>query len=120
MRYRQLSPTGDYTIGKPFFIDNPQAVQQAIATRLKLWLGEWFLDNSDGTAWLTGVLGERYNKVPDAVIKRRILGTPGVTSIVSYSSNFNGPTRVLTVTATVQTLYSVTPVPVSIPLGIGP
>lgn len=118
MRVRPLSPLGDYTIGQPWYVNNVQAVEQSIATRLKLWLAEWFLDTSDGTPYLTQVLGERYNKTPDAAIKRRILGTPGVTQILSYSSSFSGSAgRILTVNVTVQTLYSVTPVSTSIPLG---
>jgi len=118
MRTRPLSPTGDMTIGQPWYINSPQAVEQTISTRLKLWLGEWFLDVSDGTPYLTEVLGERYGKTPDAAIKARILGTPGVTQLISYSSTFSGSsTRQFTVNATVQTQYSVTPIAVSIPLG---
>lgn len=121
MRTRPLSPLGDFTIGQPWFVNSPQAVEQTIGTRLKLWLGEWFMDVTDGTPYLTEILGERYNKNPDAAIKRRILGTPGVTQLVSYSSSFSGSaTRILTVNATVQTLYSTTPISVSIPLGISP
>lgn len=118
MRTRPLSPTGDYTIGKPWYVNNPQAVAQTISTNLKLWLGEWFADTSDGTPYLTQVLGERYNKTPDAAIKRRILGTPGVTQLISYSSQFDGKSRTLTVNATVQTQYSVTPISVTIPFGV--
>jgi hypothetical protein len=121
MRTRPLSPLGDYTIGQPWYVNNVQAVEQSIGTRLKLWLSEWFLDTTDGTPYLTEILGERYNKTPDAAIKRRILGTPGVKQILSYSSSFSGsPSRILTVNVTVQTIYSVTPVSVSIPLGLNP
>ena len=121
MRTRPLSPLGDFTIGQPWLVNVPAAVEQSISTRLKLWLGEWFLDTSDGTPYPTEILGERYNKTPDAAIKRRILGTPGVTQILSYSSSFSGSaTRNLTVNVTVQSLYSVTPISVSIPLGVGP
>jgi len=121
MRTRPLSPLGDYTLGQPWYVNDLQAVEQSIGTRLKLWLGEWFMDQSDGTPYLTEILGERYNKTPDAAIKRRILVTPGVTQILSYSSSFGGSAnRTLTVNVTVQTLYSVTPVSVSIPLGFQP
>lgn len=113
MRYRPLSGSGDYTIGQPWYVDVPQAVGQAVLTRLRLWLGEWFVDITDGTAYPTGVLGERYGKNPDAVIKRRILGTFGVQSLISYSSQFDGQKRVLTVNAMVQTIFSVTPIQVS-------
>lgn len=121
MRTRPLSTFGDLTIGQPWLVNSPQAVEQCIGTRLKLWLGEWFIDTSDGTPYLTEILGERYGKAPDAAIKRRILGTRGVTQILSYSSSFSGSAgRTLTVNATVQTLYSTTPITVSIPLGFSP
>jgi hypothetical protein len=122
MRYRPLSASGDFTIGQRWLVNSPQCVEQAISTRMKLWLGEWFLDVTDGTPYLTQVLGERYNKSPDAAIKRRILGTPGVSQLIAYSSSFNAPTdsqpRTLTVNARVQTIYSVTPVSVSLPLTV--
>jgi len=122
MRYRPLSATGDYTIGQRWLVNSPQTVAQAIQTRLKLWQGEWFLDITDGTLYSTQVFGERYNKSPDAAIKDRILGTPGVSQLISYSSTFNAPTdgvkRTFTVNAQVQTIYSTTPVSVSLPLTV--
>lgn len=110
MRYRQLSASGDYTVGLPFYTNDANAVAQAISTRLKLWLGEWFVDQTDGTPWLTQILGPRATRNPDAAIKQRILGTPGVTSIASYSSSFSGAARSLTVNVTVNTLYGQTTV----------
>jgi len=118
MRYRPLSPLGDYTLGQPFLTNSPQAVAQAIGTRLRLWLGQFFLDITDGTPWPQQVLGERYNKVPDAAIKARILNTIGVVQLTAYSSQFDGNTRILTVNATVQTQFSLTPVPVVIPVKV--
>lgn len=115
-----MSPLGDYTIGLPFFVNVPQAVEQAISTRLKLWLGEWFLDTTDGTPYFQQVLGERSRagKNPDAAIQRRILGTPGVKQILAYSSQYTGNIRQLTVNATVLTIYSTTPISFSTTLGI--
>jgi hypothetical protein len=113
MRYRPLDANGDYTVSVPFLANSAATVAQAIQPRLRLWLAEFFLDTSDGTPWLSEILGPRANQNPDAAIKQRILGTPGVTSILSYSSNFNGGSRALTVTASVMTAYSTTPVQVS-------
>lgn len=111
MKYRPLSPTGDYTIGQPFYNNVPAAPAQAILTRLKLWQGEWFVDTSDGTPYPTEVLGERRpGKSPDAAIQRRILGTLGVSQILSYSSQFLGNSRTLQVSASVQSIYSTTPI----------
>jgi hypothetical protein len=105
MRYRQLTTSGDYVAAQPFLIDTPQTVAQAILTRLKLWQGEWFLDITDGTPYLQSILGKPYALNPDVYIKQRILTTPEVTSILSYTSNFDGGTRAYTFSATVATAY---------------
>jgi hypothetical protein len=103
MRYRPLDANGDYTVGVPFLINSPQCVAQAISTRLKLWMGEWFLDNTVGTPWLQSILGKSTN--PDAYIRSAILGTPGVVSLETFSGSFVGLTRTLTVSGVVNTLY---------------
>lgn len=108
MRYRKLSASGDYVVGQPFLVNTPETVAQAVMTRLRLWLGEFFANTADGTPWLTEILGPRATRSADTAIKARILGTPGVTSLASYSSSFNGQSRALTVTATLNTLYGTT------------
>lgn len=113
MLYRKLDADGDYTLGSggDFLKNTPEAVGQAIGTRLKLWRGEWFVDITDGTPWneqVLGKLGARSGRHPDAAIKQRILGTFGVTEITAYNSTFNGETRQLTVAATVNTIYGQT------------
>lgn len=111
MRYRKLDANGDYTFGNQqadFYKDNPDAVAQAVMTRLRLNKGEWFIDTVDGTPWNTEVLGERTASTRDAAIKKRILGTPGVSQIDSYDSSINPETRRFTVTATITTAYGQT------------
>lgn len=105
MKYRPLAAGDDYSVGVPFLANSPQCVGQAILTRLKLWLGEFFLDVTDGTPYLEDILVPLSGMSPDAAIQRRILGTPHVQSISSYSSTFDGPSRTLTVNATVVTDY---------------
>lgn len=108
MRYRKLDDAGDYTIGTgaDFLSNNPDTVAQAIATRLRLWRGEWFVDTTAGMPWSQEVLGKRQaGRNPDAAIKQQILGTQGVTGIASYSSSFDGDTRRLVVAAVVDTQY---------------
>ena len=110
MRYRKLDPSGDYTLGTggDFLVDSPETVAQAVLTRLKLWRSEWFIDTSDGTPWATEVLGKRnQNKNPDAIIKQRILKTQGVKEIIEYTSTFDGDTRTLKFSATINTIYGV-------------
>lgn len=105
LKVRPEDANGDDTIGVPFLIDSAAAVGQCIRTRLKLWRGEFFVDVTDGTPYPAQALGERYGKNPDGAIKQRILGTFGVKSIASYSSSFDGTTRLLTVNAIVNTIF---------------
>jgi hypothetical protein len=106
VRYRQLDANGDYPLNLPFLYNSPAVVAQAVLTRLRLWQGEWFADTSDGTPYLQNVLGKTAQASPDVYIKQRILETPGVNAIVSYSSTLNG--RALSVTATLDTIYGIT------------
>ena len=111
MRYRKLDASGDYTFGGGagnFYQDSPEAVAQAVLTRLRLLSGEWFLDTTAGTPWMTQVLGSGTSSIYDSVIQARILDTSGVQSIDSYSSTVDG--RRLSITATITTAYRSTAV----------
>ena len=106
MKYRALSSTGDYVFGRrvpPFLTNSPEAVAQAVRTRLDLWEGEWFLDEREGTPYLSKVLGTNTLYTKDTAIKERVLDTPGVKSILSYYSTTVG--RAFTVSMTIETIY---------------
>ena len=108
MRYRALSPTGDYTFGQGsanFLVNTPETVAQAVKTRLLLMTGEWFLDVTEGTPYATDILGKGTQPLYDAAIQNRIKGTQGVTAVRFYESSLDPITRSLTVTATIDTLY---------------
>ncbi len=111
MRYRQLSPTGDYVFGRgpgEFLVNSSAAVAQLVLTRLRLWTGEWFLDATEGTPYLGQILGHGTGGTYDQAIQARILGTQGVTEIVTYSSSVDPVTRALSVAATINTVYGQT------------
>lgn len=119
MRYRKLDSVGDYTFGRGaanFFVNTPEAVGQAVSTRLKLITGEWFLDTSAGTPWNTQILGVGTSGSYDQAIQRTILGTLGVIELVNYSSSLNRGTRELSVSATINTIYGQTTVVAQVPL----
>jgi len=100
MRYRALDTDGDYQLGVTL-TDSPEAVGQAVRTRLLLWKGEWFMNNKDGTPYMQGILG--HNTQYDLEIKARILGTKGVKEILNYSSSVIN--RALSVQCTLNTIY---------------
>lgn len=109
MKYRALTATGDYAFGNTplFYKDSPEAVAQAILTRLRLATGEWFLDTTEGTPYREQILGYQRNGAADLAVQARILETPGVTGITSYSSSIS-PERKFTVAAVVATEYGST------------
>jgi hypothetical protein len=116
MRYRALSPTGDFTFGQGsanYLVNSPAAVGQAVITRLKLLQGEWFLDTTAGMPWSTEVFVEGGKYSADQAARACILGTQGVSSIVSYSSSFSAG-RAWAVNATIMTIYGETSVSVSL------
>lgn len=111
MKYRKLSSSGDFVFGQgpSEFLNNvPDAVAQAVKTRLALASGEWFLDLTEGTPYSTQILGMGTQNTYDQAIQQRIANTPGVKSIDAYSSNLDRDTRKLTVSATLMTIYGQT------------
>ena len=108
MRYRKLDSSGDMTFGHQqadFYRDTPAAPGQAVDTRLGLFLGEYFVDVTEGTDYVGGVLGKYTQESADLVIRERILNTQGVVSILSYQSSYNPDARNWTAVATISTVY---------------
>ncbi len=113
MRYRKRTDDGDYTFGNgqaDFWRDVPEAVGQAVETRLELWLGEWFLDTSDGTPYMQGVLGKHSQELANITIQTRALGTQGVTNLTDFLSEINPDTRGMSAQFSIDTIYGPTEV----------
>jgi hypothetical protein len=115
MRNRKLTPTGDMTFGRglqDFWIDVPDAVAQAVFTKLAMWQGEWILDPADGTPWNTRIMGRYTEPTRDPAIRARILSTPGMqqqNGIANYSSSLDRSTRKLKVSARLHTIFGQIP-----------
>ena len=112
MKYRR-EDQDDYTFGKgedTFLTDSAECVAQAIKTRLQLWYGQWFLDTTEGTPWMQSLMGKRSSAAMELALRRRILATEGVKSILSFTASFNPSTRRTVITTTVDTLYGQTTV----------
>lgn len=113
MRYRREDANGDYTFGSgddTWLINSPESVAQSVKTRFELWRGQWFLDTSEGTPYVQSVLGKQRSDVYILAIRERLQTTPGVNSILSFSTNNDGTTRRVTFTATIDTIYGQTTV----------
>lgn len=107
MRTRKLDPiTGDVIYGlgfQSYDVNTPSAVATAIETRLQMFQGEWFLNTGDGTPWNTQVLGKYTEAKRGPALRARILGTPNVKTLDSFSTSLNG--RSFAYLGTVTTIY---------------
>lgn len=104
MTVRKLDASGDLAMGQEKFITGYTAeeVAQNVRTRLKFFLGEWFLNINDGTDWFGGVLGKGSRLATrESIIRRRILLTPGCVGMTAFSVTAEPTTRMLTVTASI-------------------
>lgn len=115
MRYRKLTADGDYSFGSSqldFYRDVPEAVGQAVMTRLLLWLGEWYLNIEEGTPYMLGILGKHSKETADITIQDRTQSTEGLVNIEDYESILNGDTRGLAVNMQINTIYGPTAIQV--------
>lgn len=113
MRYRKEDDSGDYTFGQGdniFLTNTPEAVAQAVKTRFELWAGEWFLDVTEGTPYREAILGKHKSAAYNMAVRERILGTQGVSEILTFTTEYNPDTRRVIFTATINTLYGETTV----------
>ncbi len=111
IRYRKLTADGDYSFGSgqlDFYRDVPEAVAQAAKTRLLLWVGEWFLDITEGTQYMLGILGKHSKTTADNTIQDRVQKTEGVVNIESYTSEVNPETRKIAASMVLNTIYGPT------------
>ena len=76
-------------------------VLQNILQRMRFFLGEWFLDNTQGLPYFQQILVKNpdQSKV-DAIFVNVIMGTPGVTTLSAYSFAPNFSKRILVVSFT--------------------
>lgn len=108
-RTRKLDDNGDFVISGTVWLYDVDAIEQTINTRLKLFSSEYWRDVSDGTPWITSILGKNNStntlQSKSVLLKNRILNTDGVVSILDWTSDFDYTTRKFTITATILTEY---------------
>lgn len=86
--------------GKLQVLRGGDAVIDKIASRLRFFYREWFLDQRLGFPWYQYVLIKNADRrVVEILFRRAIQTTPGVTELVSLSLSFDAPTRKLFVNA---------------------
>lgn len=93
--------TRDYGLAR---IAGRDQIAQGIGTRLKLLLGEWFLDVSQGVPWFDSILIKNPNRtVVQGIIRRAILQTEGVVELVKFDIGEISGERKIVINFTVLT-----------------
>jgi len=87
-------------------VSGSERVRQQLLIKLRLWVGEWFLDNEFGTPYLERILGKQVTIAASlAAIRQSILEVADVIKINELTYEFSNLTRTLKVNFVVDTPY---------------
>ncbi len=99
----KLDTTGDLAlesgdlvlVGGSTDAENADAIAQHVRIRVRTFLGEWFLDESDGVPYHQRILGKKGVRpgVVQSELRKRIEGTPGVRAVTEISVTIDRKTR---------------------------
>ena len=106
-----LNTDGDLELwnGDLFFVTSIDSVAQFLNQRLKLFLSEWFLDETKGMPYFDEIFGVK-NPNPVAIgsiFKTMILKTPGVLELLEFSLGIDTEIRALQVQFKARTAESI-------------
>ena len=92
---------GDIATSGLQFLEGAEATAQAVYHRLRLFLGEYFLNVDRGTPWYQLILGKAPLDAAEIALKRQITTTQGVAGIQDFDLTTDRVNRSLTVTTTI-------------------
>lgn len=110
---RQLAvdaTTGDLQLvnGKFAWTTGLDAIAQDIVIRLRLFVGEWFLDLDAGTDWWS-YLGEKFTSSRESAMHAEmtnvVLAVAGVTAVSNISLALDATTRVLAINLSASSTF---------------
>lgn len=107
MLYRKLDTEGDYVFGanQNAYLEGAAAVAQAVSTRLKLLLYEWWEDLEEGLPLWQQIVASKDRGTAEKLIRERIVKTPQVRGILSLNTEWDSERRKFMITATVDTEF---------------
>lgn len=107
MIYRKIDEHGDYVFGRNQgnYTNDAGAVEQAVVTRLRQLIAEWWEDLEDGLPLWQQIIGSRDKERAERIIRARIAKTKYVKSILSFAVDWDNERRHLTVRAVVDTEF---------------
>lgn len=89
-------------------VTDAEAIGQHARQRLSCFMGEWFLDAEVGVDWFGRIFGGRPNLLPlgEAMAKRCLLTTPGVTAVTEIRTEFDQANRGMQITrCSIETVF---------------
>lgn len=97
-----------------FLNQDLDALRDKVTQRLRFFLGEWFLDTTQGVPYLQQIFATTTNtSLIVSILNNEILKESDVTSIESSSNEYNSVTREFFYSATLNTIYGTTTVSTS-------
>ena len=83
MRVRTITAQGDWTFGKgrANYITGSKAIAQNVKTRLRSFVGDWYLDIDHGIDWLNLLGNRNTERRIIRAVERQVLQTEGVLSV---------------------------------------
>lgn len=107
MRIRALDAQGDWVFGQGLqaYRSGEAAIDQDIATALKIFLGECFFATDFGVDWWN-LLGGKDRQAIVLACRTVIAARPGVVRINKVDASLDSRTRRLSITYSVSTQYS--------------
>lgn len=102
--------TGDLLIRNlsAFIVQGADRVRQQLEVKLRLWVGEWFLDTEFGTPYLDGILGKQISlNGAIARLKQSILEVADVQNITKMEYSFDRGARKLIVNFECNTPFGI-------------
>lgn len=87
-------------------ISGVEWVTQTVRVTVQLFHGEWFADESIGIPYFQSILGQKYSEAEiTKIFAEEILEISEINQILELSTSYNGPTRTLSVTFRVNTVF---------------
>lgn len=107
MKVAGLNADGDWRFGRGLasYRIKAEAVRQNVATRVRSFTNDWFLDVTANIDWIT-LLGSRNTQTTiEREVERVILSTVGVARIDNLQTVVDRKSRALTIITKITTIY---------------
>lgn len=86
-------------------VDQTGQIMQNLAIRLRFFLGEWYLDITQGLPFFETFFRKAPNQIQiESILKEEIVNTRGIVEITSFETSFDQSRRIYTVKFTARSI----------------